>query len=200
MQASEDVQMRILFSLMFVAAVGGAGPLIAQQPPVAPPRDAQRPMQMRQRDGTGFLGFGFAPERLIAQRDALNLTPEQVASLEKLAQETKQARDQAAEVAKSHQEQLQALWKADAPDPKALETNLQAIMDARQKAELSAATAAARAKGLLTAEQRGRVMGWQDARRMGQRQRMNRAPRGMWGRGERPGPQPRAFRRGPARS
>jgi Spy/CpxP family protein refolding chaperone len=143
-----------------------------------------RPLRQRvhQPDGApGLMMSGiYAPERLVDRRDVLDLTPEQVARLEPLAQEARAAREQADTTARTHEQQLRSLWEADAPDVRAIETHLQAAHAARLGGQLAAARAAARAKAILTPEQRGRVAGWRDSARL-------TARRGMSPRPERPG-------------
>jgi Spy/CpxP family protein refolding chaperone len=128
---------------------------------------------------SGFMMY--APDRLVDRRAALNLTPEQVSRLESLAQEARTARAQADTAARTHEEPLRALWDADAPDVRAIETHMQAANAARQAGQLAAARAAARAKAVLTPEQRGRVDGWRE----GARAMVHR--RGIGPRPDRPG-------------
>jgi Spy/CpxP family protein refolding chaperone len=136
---------------------------------------------MHQPDAAG-MAFGiFAPDRLVDRREALDLTPEQVSQLETLAQEARAVRERTDSVARSHQDQLRTLWQADAPDVRAIETQMQAVHALRGAEHVAEARAAARAKAILTPEQRGRVEGWRD----GARAMVNR--RGMGPRGDRPG-------------
>jgi Spy/CpxP family protein refolding chaperone len=125
----------------------------------------------------GDHGRAYAPQRLIDRRDALGLTPEQVGRLEALAQEAAQARDAAASARETRRAQLDELWKADQPDAQALAGHMRAVMASQQEAQLAAVTAAARAKAVLTAEQRGRVAGWADAGRALRRAAMARPGR-----------------------
>lgn len=143
-----------------------AGPMAAQQAPPAAPQP-QRPMAV----GPGMLGpglrvGGFAPQNLVNRREALGLTPEQVSRLEALAQEAKQATEKAQADAKTQWDQLAELWKQPTPDVNQVRTRAQAAMQAMQGARVAHLVAAAQAKAVLTAEQRGRVEGWADAGRM----------------------------------
>lgn len=159
-----------------------AGPGAAQQ---TQPPPAQQPLE--ERPGMrGIVGPGpqvglYAPQHLVDRREALGLTPEQVSRLEHLAQETKQATDKAQAEAKTHWDQLAELWKQPTPDVSQVRTHAQAAMQAMQGARVAHLVAAAQAKAVLTAEQRGRVAGWADAGRMrmgpmGQRGRLGRWP------------------------
>jgi Spy/CpxP family protein refolding chaperone len=177
--------MRSRFWLV-VAGLAGASALTAQEPPPPPSPESPRPLRQRIHQPEGAPGFmsGFmmyAPDRLVDRRAALNLTPEQVSRLESLAQEARTARAQADTAARTHEEPLRALWDADAPDVRAIETHMQAANAARQAGQLAAARAAARAKAVLTPEQRGRVDGWRE----GARAMVHR--RGIGPRPDRPG-------------
>jgi Spy/CpxP family protein refolding chaperone len=136
------------------------------------------------------MAFGvYAPDRLVDRREALALTPEQVSQLEALAQEARAVRVRTDSAARSHQEQLRTLWEADVPDFSAIETQMQAAHALRGAEHLAAARAAARAKAILTPEQRGWVDGWRDgAGAMGRRGLGLRPGRpGRLGRDGRPG-------------
>lgn len=165
-----------------------AGPLVAQQQPPPPqPAPAQGPrMGMRgmrdimgmpgmmgmQGPGREFRAAGFyAPRLLIARRQVLGLSAEQVSRLEALAQEARQAADKATAEARTHWDQLAEIWKQPAPDANQVRSHAQAAMQAMQAARLAHLVAAAQAKTVLTPEQRGRLEGWADARRMAMRQR-----------------------------
>jgi Spy/CpxP family protein refolding chaperone len=155
-----------------------AGPVMAQQEQPPP----QQPQPARMRMGPLALGPGlvvgmYAPQHLVNRREALALTPEQVARLEALAQEAKQADDKAQAEAKTHWDQLAEVWKQPTPDVNQVRTHAQAAMQAMQGARLSHLVTAAQAKAVLTAEQRGRVAGWADGGRMRMQQRMNRPGR-----------------------
>lgn len=176
--------MRSFILSFMLAGVTGGSALLAQQPPGD--SGATRPMRQRvhqvvpMRMGgpdAGDHGRAYAPQRLIDRRDALGLTPEQVGRLEALAQEAAQARDAAASARETRRAQLDELWKADQPDAQALAGHMRAVMASQQEAQLAAVTAAARAKAVLTAEQRGRVAGWADAGRALRRAAMARPGR-----------------------
>jgi Spy/CpxP family protein refolding chaperone len=179
--------MRRLTALLFAGALAAPLSLTAQD--TAPVRPGAPPRMRLQEHRVGPLGMGpaggvFAPRMLINRRERLELTDEQVKQLEALSAEVTQAGDKADVDARPHQEKLTELWKADQPDAAALQAEMRAMMQARQTAALTATAAAAKAKGLLTAEQRGRVEGWADARRAPGR----RFERGMgWGDGPRQG-------------
>jgi Spy/CpxP family protein refolding chaperone len=141
--------------------------------------------------GVGAMAFGteaFAPRFLLNRRTQLALTDDQAKQLEALASEMEQARDKAATEGQAHRDKMRTLWTAEKTDVNALQAEARAGMQARQAVELQAITNIAKARALLTPEQRGRVQGWLDARRWGVR-RYNRGRdgpmggRGMGGRG-----------------
>jgi Spy/CpxP family protein refolding chaperone len=186
-----------------VALVLMAGPLAAQQqqqqpPPPQPPAALGPGMGMRRMGGMmrmpgmmGMMGMqgpgrefrevgSYAPRLLIAWRQSLGLSAEQVSRLEALAQEARQAADKATAEARMHWDQLAEIWKQPTPDVNQVRSHAQAAMQAMQAARLAHLVAAAQAKAVLTPEQRGRVGGWADARRMGIRQRwFSRSGQGM---------------------
>jgi len=126
--------------------------------------------------GQGLGGLCCAPRNLLGQRDFLGLTDEQVDQLETLDQGMQAARDKAMEDVRARQEELQTLWQADRPDASAIRRSFEAVMKAEQEAQLTAVEATARAKGMLTAEQLGKVQGLAQGRLRGAR-----GPMGMRG-------------------
>jgi Spy/CpxP family protein refolding chaperone len=172
--------MRKLTALLFAGALAAPLSMAAQDAPRAPQR--QRLQEHRIGPvGPGLAQGAFAPQMLLNRRERLELTDDQAKQLETLSAEVKAARDKADADTRPRQEKLAELWKAEKPDAAAIQAEMRALMQARQAAALTATGAAAKAKGLLTAEQRGRVEGWADARRAG---------RGF-GRGMGPGDGPR---------
>ncbi len=188
--------MRTRTGMLALALALAAGALGAQQPP-QPPQQPASPAAPRPRMGAmmgmGIGMGGYAPQRLVDRREVLALTPDQVSRLEALAQEAKQAGDKAEAEAKTHWDQLAELWKQPTPDVNQVRTHAQAAMQAMQDARVAQLVAAAQAKAVLTAEQRGRVAGWADAGRMRMRERMDR----MNGMGRMPMRGPMRMRRGP---
>jgi len=163
--------MRKLSAVLLVGARAVPTTLAAQD---APPPRPDRPMRLHAPDRMGPVGPGpregvFNPQMLVNRRQWLELTEEQVKQMETLAAATREAHDKAATDAKPHEEKLAELWKADQPDAAAIQAEMKALMQVRQTASLANAANAAKAKGLLTAEQRGHVEGWLSARRMGGR-------------------------------
>jgi len=201
--------MRFLTAIGTALALGATAPLSAQQvPPTQPP---PRPMRMGQQmqprmqgrmgqamgmgQGMGMrMGMGmrdhaglgiYAPQVLLNRRTQLNLTDDQAKQLEALSTDLQQARAKADTALKAHHEKMLELWKADRPDVNAIQSEARAGMQLRDNLAVAQLGAAAKAKGLLTAEQRGFIQGWQDAHRgrgMGRSMRPGqRMGRGMMG-------------------
>jgi hypothetical protein len=169
--------MNVACRLVLMALV--AAPLAAQQP--AKPDTGMRHHMMGQGMGQGMMpqmmqmqemmgpmmrGMAFAPNHLLMRKDALGLSAQQVARLTALRDAAKAAHDAAHADAKTHMDALAQAMQAGAPDTGAVKLHFQAAQAAMGKAHLTMLTAAARAKALLTDEQRGRVNGWVDAMEM----------------------------------
>lgn len=174
--------MRAVGVVLTLATLTGAAPLVGQQPEQERPRpERARMMAERFALPLGAPSFAYNPGRLIARREALRLTAEQVQRLESLAQEVRKAREAADSIVRARRSQMVQLWSEEAPNVDRLRAEAEAVLQARQRAEIAALTAAAQAKALLTPEQRGRVAGWADVRR---------GFRGRWMGGMRPMPAP----------
>lgn len=167
-----------------VAASVIAGSVAAQEPP---PQTVEPPQRLRMHaPGTGLqegvspqrrqlglrggMGAGlgmYAPGGLLAQKDFLGLSDDQVEQLQKLDTEFAAQREKALETARARQQELREAWNADDPDPKLVREKMKAAMDAQQAYELARVDAGARAKGMLDAEQLGKVRGLAQGYRMG---------------------------------
>jgi Spy/CpxP family protein refolding chaperone len=205
--------MRFSTVLGTVLALAAAAPLSAQQPPPTQPPQGMRPrmqgqMQPRMQGPMGQgMGMGMAdhfgavmaysPRLLLNRKDQLNLTDDQVKQLETLSTDLQQSRAKADTALRAHHDKLMDLWKADRPDAAAIQNEARAGLQLRDNMAIAQLGAAAKAKALLTAEQRGFLQGWQDAHRGG----FGRGMRGGAGRGmgrgirQSPGVGPRMMRR-----
>jgi Spy/CpxP family protein refolding chaperone len=182
-----------------LAAVA-AGSLPAQDTTQAPVR---RPRQMRlHAPGTGLEGgpavrqrqgmrgsreqgmLSYSPQMLLARRDLLGLDDQQVMELEQLAENSRALHDQALEDVQERQAQLDEAFDVEQPDAAAVRQYAEALMDARQEAQLAMLDGAARARGVLTSEQQAKLAGYMEGRRMGAR-RGAMGQRGMRQRGMR---------------
>lgn len=187
--------MRPLFAMTLAAALLVPASLVGQGPPQGPPNAAQRnapmprrpqgPAGMRAFRGAGFGMTAFAPRALLNRRARLDLTDDQVKQLEVFASDMEQARDKTMTEVRAHRDKMRELWDADPIDVNAIQSEARALMQVQQTAHLQSLTDIAKAKALLTPEQRGRVEGWADARRWGRRGPGRGPGAGFMGRGAR---------------
>ena len=150
-----------------------AAPLAAQQPDSAKPPMGMHPMQgdmmmshMMEMMGPMMRTMAFTPDHLLARKDALALTAQQVTRLTALRDGTKAAHDAAQTEMETHMKELAQAMGAAAPDTTAVKTHFQAAHAAMGRAHWAMLTAAAQARALLTDTQRGRVDGWADMMEM----------------------------------
>jgi Spy/CpxP family protein refolding chaperone len=157
-----------------------AAPLAAQQPdstkPVMPmhrhgemgmdPMMGQMMMGMMEMMGPMMRTMAFEPDHLLARKDALELTPQQVTRLTALRDAAKAAHDAAHAGMQTHMAALAQAMKANAPDTAALKQHFQEAHSAMGRAHWAMLSAAAQARAILTDAQRGRVDGWADMMQM----------------------------------
>jgi hypothetical protein len=105
----------------------------------------------------------YAPSALLVRKDALSLTADQVIRLQALADEAKQAGDKAKADHDSHHAMVVKMFEQSATDAAQVTQHAQAAMQAMTAGCVAEMTAAAKAKNVLTPEQRGRVQGRLDA-------------------------------------
>jgi Spy/CpxP family protein refolding chaperone len=193
-----------------LAATVLAGAVAAQDPPpqASTPQARQRlhapgtglqegVIPQRQRIGArGWMGAGggmYAPRALLAQKDLLGLSEDQVAQLQKLETQFAEQHQNSGEELRTLRQELRDTWSAEDPDLSVVRTKMKAVMDAEQALQLSRIDAEAKAKGLLNQEQLGEVRSFAQGYRVGARRGAG-AMRGMgrggtWpgGRGAMPG-------------
>jgi len=139
-----------------------AAPLVAQQPHRMG-RDQQmmsHMMQMEQMMAPMMRAMAFTPDHLLARKDSLNLTPQQITRLTALRDAAKTAYDPAAAAAKTHMDALAQALNAASPDTSAVKEHFQEAHAAMGKAHWAMLAAAAQARAVLTDEQRTRVDRW----------------------------------------
>jgi hypothetical protein len=171
-------------SMRMLLALAVAAPLAAQQPDSA--KKMTMPMgqgmgqemmrhpgempgmmgQMMEMMGPMMRTMAFAPDHLLARKDALELTPVQVTRLTALRDAAKTAHDAAHTDMQTHMGAMAQTMKASAPDTTALKQHFQAAQAAMGRAHWAMLSAAAAARALLTDAQRGRVDGWADMMEM----------------------------------
>jgi LTXXQ motif family protein len=150
--------MKRICSVAILALVGA--PLAAQQPGMTGRGMMPHMMQMEQMMAPMMGAMAFTPDHLLARKDSLGLTTQQVTRLTVLRDAAKTAHDAAAAEAKTHMDELAQAMRAAAPDTNAVKTHFQAAHAAMGKAHWTMLAAAAQAKGLLTDDQRARVDRW----------------------------------------
>ncbi len=104
--------------------------------------------------------MAFTPDHLLAGKDSLNLTPQQVARLTALRDGSKGAHDAAAADAKMHMDGVGQALNVASPDTGVVKMHFQAAHTAMGKAMWAMLAAAAQARAVLTDEQRARVDRW----------------------------------------
>jgi uncharacterized membrane protein len=109
-------------------------------------------------DGMKMDGMGMSsPKMLLKHGEALSLTPEQVADLEALQSDLSESRTSWKELAEAARERAAASLEAATPDLSAYEEALIEAETNLGRVRASVAVAAARAKALLTPEQREKL-------------------------------------------
>src|SRR6266511_3113378 len=86
-----------------------AAPLAAQQPGMMMGHDQQMMAHMMR-------AMAFTPDHLLARKDSLNLTPQQITRLTALRDAAKTAHDAAAAAGKMHMDALAQAFQAPTPD------------------------------------------------------------------------------------
>ena len=162
-----------------LAVLALASPLIAQQPGKPDSMRAHR-MGLGPMAGMGMMGDNpmmqemgpammkvmlYAPQHLLARKDALALTPDQVTRLTALRDAAMKAREAAQAEAMMHLKELEQVEDAAQPDTVALKTHFQAAHGAVGKAHWAMLASAAQARAVLTDAQRGKQQVWADSMR-----------------------------------
>jgi Spy/CpxP family protein refolding chaperone len=148
-------------SMLALLALAGT-PLVAQQPHRMG-RDQKmmsHMMQMEQMMAPMMRAMAFTPDHLLARKDSLNLTPQQITRLTALRDAAKTAHDQPAADAKMHMDAMAQVLNAASPDTSAVKMHFQESHAAMGKAMWAMLAAAAQARAVLTDEQRARVDRW----------------------------------------
>jgi len=147
--------MKRIRCLAILAVVGA--PLAAQQPGMMGQAMMPHMMQMEQMMAPMMGAMAFSPDHLLARKDSLGLTSQQVTRLTALRDAATAAHDAAAADAKTHMEALAQAFQGSAPDTTAVKVHFQAAHAAMGNAHWAMLTAAAQAKAVLTDGQRARV-------------------------------------------
>jgi hypothetical protein len=105
----------------------------------------------------------YTPQHLLARKDALGLTPDQVARLTALREGARAAREAAEAEAEPHMKELDQAASAPQPDTVVLKTHFAAAHAAMGKVHWLVLAAAAQAKGVLNDAQRKQLTVWADS-------------------------------------
>ena len=149
-------------SMLGLAALA-AGRLAAQQPahPMHPMMDD--PMAMQEMMGPMMQVMLYTPQHLLARKDALGLTPDQVSRLTALRAATQTGQDAAMSEGKTHLQELEQAANAAAPDTGAMKTHFQAAQAAMGRAHWLALASAVQGRAVLTDAQRAKLKAWADS-------------------------------------
>jgi Spy/CpxP family protein refolding chaperone len=104
--------------------------------------------------------IAYAPGHLLAQKDSLKLTADQVTKLTTIENTAKTAHDAGAADFKTHMGAVSQGFQAAAPDTTALRPHFEAAHAGMGKAHWAMVAAAAQARAVLTDAQRQKVDGW----------------------------------------
>src|SRR2546427_501437 len=137
-------------------------PIAAQQPMMGPGGMAQMagdPL-MRQMGPAMMKMLLYTPQHLLARKDALGLSADQITRLTALRHGA-QATHEAAEVeAQAHMKELEQAANAPKPDTSVLKVHFEAAHNAMGKAHWAMLASAARARAVLTDAQLAKVQAW----------------------------------------
>ena len=149
-------------SVLWLAALAAA-PLAAQQP--MPPMGHMMgdPMAMQEMMGPMMQVMLYTPQHLLARKDALGLTPDQVSRLTALRAATQTGQDAAMSEGKAHLQELEQAANAAAPDTGAMKTHFQAAQAAMGRAHWLALASAVQGRAVLTDAQRAKLKAWADS-------------------------------------
>jgi Heavy-metal resistance len=141
---------------VLVAAALAASALAAQQP-------GGEGSMMRDAGPALMRIMLYTPQHLLARKDALALTPDQVSRLTALRDGVKSAHDAAEAEAQAHMKELDQAANAPELDTVALKTHFQAAQAAMGKVHWVALVAAVQAKSVLNDAQRKQLAVWADS-------------------------------------
>jgi Spy/CpxP family protein refolding chaperone len=104
--------------------------------------------------------IAYTPDHLLAHKDSLTLTSDQVAKLTAIRESAKAAHDAAVSDVKTHMNELSTVFQNASPDTNALRVHFQAAHTAMGKAHWAMLTAAAQSRAVLTDAQRSKIDAW----------------------------------------
>jgi Spy/CpxP family protein refolding chaperone len=153
---------------LLLAALALAAPLTAQQPAMADSMHERMMGDMSQMMESSMMRpvmrmMLYAPQHLLARKDTLGLTADQVTRLTALRDAATRTRDAARAEAETHMKELAQTATAAPSDSAVLKTHFQAAMNAMGKAHWAMFTSAVQGRAVLTDAQRTKMQAWGDA-------------------------------------
>src|SRR2546425_5624098 len=145
------------------AFVLGTAPLAAQEPAMPRHQAMGDPMWMQEMMGPMMQVMLSAPQHLLARKDALGLTSDQVARLNTLRNAAETEKEAAMADAKGHVQAMQQAAAGPSPDTVALKTHFEAAHAAMGKAHWLSLVSAVQAKAVLNDAQRTKLKAWADS-------------------------------------
>ncbi len=118
---------------------------------------------MREMMGPMMRIMAYEPGHLLAWKDSLRLTNDQITKLTAIRDAARSGHDAAAAAAKTHMNAVSHAFQATAPDTNALRAHFTEAHAAMGNAHWAMLSAAAQAKPVLTDAQRQRVEAWANA-------------------------------------
>ena len=105
----------------------------------------------------------YTPQHLLARRESLGLTADQVNRLTALRDGSKATIEAATTEAQTHMKELEETANAPKPDTAAVKTHFQAAHNAMGKAHWTMLASAVQARAILTDAQRAKIRTWADS-------------------------------------
>lgn len=121
--------------------------------------DEMMPM-MREMMAPMLRMIAYTPDHLLAHKDSLQLTSDQVSKLTAIQATAKSAHDAAAGDFKTHMDGLSQAFQTASPDTSTLRTHFDAAHAAMGKAHWAMLAAAAQSRAVLTDAQRSKIDTW----------------------------------------
>lgn len=153
----------MIWKSLMAASLLAAAPLDAQQPAAPGTQMMGDPMGMQEMMGPMMSVMLYTPQHLLARKDALGLTADQVARLTALRNANQAGQEAAMSDAKAHMEELRQAAEAATPDTSAVKVHFQAAHAAMGKAHWLSLVSAVQAKAVLNDVQRTKLKAWADS-------------------------------------
>jgi len=155
----------MIYKTLLAAVALAAGPLAAQHPMTGPGGMGQTmdDAMMRHMGPAMRKVMLYMPQHLLARKDALGLTANQVTRLTTLRDAAKTAEGAAEGEAQAHMKEGEQAANAATLDTSALKVHFEAAHNAMWKAHWAMITSAAQARAVLTEAQLSKMQTWADS-------------------------------------